>query len=177
MDGLTMMTDREALRSDARQLAAIYGANADNAETTRGVSAVARDYLIALDELDSLKKESAPMGYSARQNAIARQASSGKLHSRATIIGAMDHALELHASALRLLEAKIVALNERIARIEKNRSRCTICGEFPPAKAWSHVHPTPEPDGAYWIQIPRTADQMPIGLHKPGEVPKYGNAD
>lgn len=59
-----------------------------------------------------------PMGYSARQNDIARQSAAGGLHSRATIIGAMDHALETHASALRLLEAKIIALKERLDKME-----------------------------------------------------------
>lgn len=58
------------------------------------------------------------LGYSARQNTIARQSAAGALHSRATIIGAMDHALETHASALRLLEAKIIALKERLDKME-----------------------------------------------------------
>lgn len=100
------------------------------------------------------------MGYSARQNEIARKASSGALHSRATIIGAMDHALELHASALRLLEAKLTALNERIARIEKNRSRCTICGEFPPTDKHVHVHPTDGTEGAHWLQVPNKPEVL-----------------
>ena len=58
------------------------------------------------------------MGYSARQNETARKAASGELYSRRTIIGAMDHALEIHAAALRLFEAKIVGLKERIEKLE-----------------------------------------------------------
>ena len=71
-----------------------------------------------------LVKDEKPMGYSARQNETARKAAGGELLSRRTIIGAMDHALELHASALRLLEAKIVsvkadseALRQDVARL------------------------------------------------------------
>ena len=66
----------------------------------------------------ALAAEGVVMGYSARQNETARKAASGELYSRQTIIGAMDHALETHASALRLLEARIVALKERIEKLE-----------------------------------------------------------
>jgi hypothetical protein len=69
--------------------------------------------------LSERPKEEKPMGYSARQNETARKAAAGELHSRRTIIGAMDHALEIHASALRLLEAKIVALSERVEKLER----------------------------------------------------------
>lgn len=58
------------------------------------------------------------MGYAARQNDTARQAATGKLMSRQTMMGAMDHALERHADALRLLEARIRAQDERIAKLE-----------------------------------------------------------
>lgn len=58
------------------------------------------------------------MGYSARQNDIARKAAAGEMMSRQSILGKMDHALELHASALRLLEAKLVAINARIDKLE-----------------------------------------------------------
>ncbi len=53
------------------------------------------------------------MGYSARQNDIARKAAAGELMSRQTILGHMDHALETHASALRLLEAKLAAAEKK----------------------------------------------------------------
>lgn len=58
------------------------------------------------------------MGRDARQNATAQDAASGKLLSRGTIIGAMDQALENHAAALRILEARIKATNERVDALE-----------------------------------------------------------
>jgi hypothetical protein len=63
-------------------------------------------------------KEDRPMGYSARANETARKAAAGELMSRGSLMGAMDHALEVHASALRLLESKIVALKERVEKLE-----------------------------------------------------------
>lgn len=59
------------------------------------------------------------MGHAARRNATAQSAQRGELLSRQSIIGAMDHALELHAAALRLLEAKIVALKARVDKMEE----------------------------------------------------------
>ncbi len=58
------------------------------------------------------------MGHAARRNPTAQKAAAGKLLSRQTIIGAMDHALEAHANALRILEARIVALKERVEKLE-----------------------------------------------------------
>lgn len=58
------------------------------------------------------------MGHAARRNETAQAAKRGELLSRRSLMGAMDHALEMHAAALRLLEAKIVALKERIERME-----------------------------------------------------------
>lgn len=59
------------------------------------------------------------MGHAARRNETAQAAQRGELLSRQSIMGAMDHALEIHASALRLLEAKIVALKARIEKLEE----------------------------------------------------------
>ncbi len=61
------------------------------------------------------------MGHAARQNQVAREAANGKLYSRQTIIGAMDHALEIHASSLRLAHEKIAKLERRIAQLENFR--------------------------------------------------------
>lgn len=84
------------------------------------------------------------MGYQARQNDVAKKAANGALMSRQSLMGAMDHALELHASALRVFEAKIVALQARVEKLEglhpsvaditeapplhDDDSRCAICG-------------------------------------------------
>lgn len=54
------------------------------------------------------------MGHAARRNETAQAAQRGELLSRQSIMGAMDHALERHADALRLLEARIKAQSERI---------------------------------------------------------------
>lgn len=59
------------------------------------------------------------MGRESRNNPIAKDAKAGKLLSRATIIGAMDHALEIHASALRLADERIKALDQRVTALEK----------------------------------------------------------
>lgn len=58
------------------------------------------------------------MGHAARRNPTTRDASAGKLMSRQSMMGAMDHALETHANALRILEARIAKQDERIVKLE-----------------------------------------------------------
>lgn len=77
------------------------------------------------------------MGYSARQNETAQAAARGELLSRRTIVGAMDHALEIHASALRLLEAKIVAVKEENAAL---KLRVEALERIPVLEDWKDVH-------------------------------------
>ena len=58
------------------------------------------------------------MGRESRQNQAAQDAKSGRLLSRQSIIGAMDHALEIHASALDKHEQEIRRLTARLDAID-----------------------------------------------------------
>lgn len=55
------------------------------------------------------------MGRASRQNPTAQAARRGELLSRSSILGAMDHALEVHASSLRLAHEKIARLEQIVA--------------------------------------------------------------